>query len=252
MPDSTAEKGLGSTGLERLIGRIKAYVMPDNATIERKQDGTLGLKSGGIQSEFLSNGCVTTDKIASSAVTSDKLADGSVDIGAIADVPGLRAEMGLGNTLGALPVANGGTGATSAQGALTNLGVLDAVYPVGSIYMSMDPTDPSMLFGGTWTQIQDVFLLASGSEHIAGSTGGESSHALTTSEIPAHGHDLFGYNAGSYSSYTAKYAVFQCVHNGGSSYKKLLATESILDTGGGQPHNNMPPYIAVYVWERTA
>lgn len=80
MPGSeTTDKVLGSAGLARLIGRIKAYVIPDGTTIERKQDGTLGLKPGGIQSEFLSNGCVTTDKIASSAVTSDKLADGSVE-----------------------------------------------------------------------------------------------------------------------------------------------------------------------------
>lgn len=134
MPDNeTSEKGLGSTGLERLIGRIKAYVIPDGTTIERKQDGTLGLKSGGIQSEFLSNGCVTTNKIASSAVTSDKLADGSVETSSIADsavttrtiadasvtpqiisdLAALRGEMGLGSTLGVLSPDYGGTGSTT-------------------------------------------------------------------------------------------------------------------------------------------
>ena len=124
MPDNeTSEKGLGSTGLERLIGRIKAYVIPDGTTIERKQNGTLGLKNGGIQSSHLSDGCVTTDKIASSAVTSDKLADGSVETRVIADgavtpekisdLAELRGEMGLGNTLGALPVSSGGTGVTN-------------------------------------------------------------------------------------------------------------------------------------------
>lgn len=114
MPGSeTTDKVLGSAGLARLIGRIKAYVIPDGTTIERKQDGTLGLKSGGIQSEFLSNGCVTTDKIASSAVTSDKLADGSVETSAIASLQDLRSSMGLGNTLGVLQPENGGTGCSS-------------------------------------------------------------------------------------------------------------------------------------------
>ena len=137
MPDNeTSEKGLGSTGLERLIGRIKAYVIPDGTTIERKQDGTLGLKSGGIQSEFLSNGCVTTNKIASSAVTSDKLADGSVETSSIADgavtpakvsdLADLRGEMGLGDTLGALPVSCGGTGGVTAGAARDNLGIVPA------------------------------------------------------------------------------------------------------------------------------
>ena len=140
MPGSeTTDKVLGSAGLARLIGRIKAYVIPDGTTIERKQDGTLGLKSGGIQSEFLSNGCVTTDKIASSAVTSDKLADGSVETSAIADGAVTDAKF-----TGALSIVKGGTGATSASVALISLGAaaVDHVHTIATAsaagFMSAD------------------------------------------------------------------------------------------------------------------
>ena len=66
--------------------------------------------------------------------------------------------------------------------------MLDNVYPVGSIYMSVNNTNPSTLFGGTWQQIQDRFLLAAGATYAAGATGGEATHTLTTDEMPAHSH----------------------------------------------------------------
>ena len=62
------------------------------------------------------------------------------------------------------------------------------IYPIGSIYMSINETNPSELFGGEWEQIQDRFLLASGSTYSAGATGGEATHTLTENEMPSHTH----------------------------------------------------------------
>lgn len=124
--------------------------------------------------------------------------------------------------------------------------LLDYLHPVGSIYQSTDPTSPADLFGGTWEQVKDRFLLAAGDSHAAGSTGGEEEHILTAAEMAnhTHGYDYTGqsitegvnairlYNAAStqYNAYTGK-ATSNC---------------------GGQAHNNMPPYLAVYTWRRTA
>lgn len=128
--------------------------------------------------------------------------------------------------------------------------VLDMVYPVGSIYMSVNATSPSTLFGGTWEQIQGKFLLGVSSSYPDGSQGGEVSHKLTVSEIPAHGHRvedscdsgnnvnprnaLSSFNRGNKSGYGTGNPIF------------------IKATGGGQAHNNMPPYLSVYIWKRTA
>ena len=124
--------------------------------------------------------------------------------------------------------------------------LLDLLHPVGSIFQSTDSTSPEELFGGTWEQIKDRFLLAAGDSHAAGSTGGEEEHILTAAEMAnhTHGYDYTGqsitegvnairlYNAAStqYNAYTGK-ATSNC---------------------GGQAHNNMPPYLAVYTWRRTA
>ena len=117
---------------------------------------------------------------------------------------------------------------------------LDA-YPVGSIYMSVISANPGTLFGGTWERIQDMFLLAAGTTYSAGSTGGEATHTLTVDEIPSHSHSYR--DQGSYSSWTSS-------SSGDLNYKPVSGTTG--STGGGHAHNNMPPYIAVYVWKRTA
>ncbi len=75
--------------------------------------------------------------------------------------------------------------------------ILDNVYPVGSIYMSVNSTNPTNLFGGTWEQIQGKFLFGMNSSYPAGSTGGEITHKLTNAEMPVHNHD------GLYYSYIA-------------------------------------------------
>lgn len=68
--------------------------------------------------------------------------------------------------------------------------VLEAVYPVGAIYLSTNSTSPSTLFGGTWVQLKDTFLLSAGDTYTAGDTGGEATHTLVTKELPSHAHGL--------------------------------------------------------------
>ena len=122
--------------------------------------------------------------------------------------------------------------------------IVDLVYPVGSIYMSVNGTNPGTLFGGTWSRLEDRFLLGAGSVYDAGATGGEATHTLTVDEMPSHTHTQGKkYNAslGSYSP-EAPWTT-----QSGTSYP--WPTES---AGGDQPHNNMPPYLTVYMWKRIA
>ena len=130
--------------------------------------------------------------------------------------------------------------------------LLDMVYPVGSIYLSVSGTDPQTLFGGTWARLEDVFLLAAGAKHAAGSTGGEESHILTEAEIAPHKHAMAYGPESSASSTGFPYGIAAGSATnsaGGRGYASNLGTFS---AGGGQPHNNMPPYLAVYTWKRTA
>ena len=143
--------------------------------------------------------------------------------------------------------------------ALSSL-ILEAVYPVGSIYMSVNSTSPATLFGGTWVQIKDRFLLAAGTTYKAGATGGEATHTLTADEMPGHYHDGLYYsyqdtkNLVTLNGGTESYHIpwGSSSHPGdygaGSGAKELLTGS----TGGGAAHNNMPPYLSVYIWKRTA
>ncbi len=140
-------------------------------------------------------------------------------------------------------------------GAATVSAMLDKAYPVGSIYMSVNSTNPQTLFGGTWVQIKDKFLLAAGTTYKAGSTGGEAAHALSLEEMPNHGHTIYAPNAGGSeegaalgfptvgSSKTWWYEASKTGRRGGGSAAK---------EGEAQAHNNLPPYITVYMWKRTA
>ena len=128
--------------------------------------------------------------------------------------------------------------------------IIDVIYPAGSIYMSTTATDPSLLFGGTWEQIKDTFLLAAGVTYMAGETGGESEHTLTTEEMPKHNHKLKtdidneAYNVtwSEWFEYTDGWT-----QEAGETEAPATHTTS---TGEDKPHNNMPPYLVVYVWKR--
>ena len=135
--------------------------------------------------------------------------------------------------------------------------LFNLVYPVGSIYMSVNSVNPSFLFGGEWEQIQDRFLLASGSTYSAGATGGEATHTLTTDEMPRHTHtqNAHSHTIGSLVRYTISGKGSAAVGDGygnTNNYKTGSTTATNQNTGGGQAHNNMPPYLVVNVWKRTA
>ena len=133
---------------------------------------------------------------------------------------------------------------------VNNTNIFDLIYPVGSFYISAKSTNPATLFGGTWKQIQGKFLLGMSSSYPAGSSGGEETHQLTVSEMPSHQHRFGVGITGKISDYLGGSEAAYGIEPGdttktGSNYY----TNSI---GGDAAHNNMPPYLSVYIWKRTA
>ena len=123
--------------------------------------------------------------------------------------------------------------------------IFERIYPIGSVYISVNEVNPSSLFGGTWDQIKDRFLLATGDIYSPGVLSGEATHTLTIDEIPEHNHNLLMTPTGSTPSLTA--APYRGAANA-TEFNNLTAIQPI---GGNQPHNNMPPYLTVYMWKRT-
>lgn len=117
---------------------------------------------------------------------------------------------------------------------------------VGEIYITASNENPSLKFGGTWEQIKDVFLLSAGDKYIAGSIGGESEHVLSVDEMPNHTHT---YKRHAFNRTDTDTETGEDVY--GANNKTLSAHTGTTDaSGSGQPHNNMPPYLTVYVWKR--
>lgn len=120
--------------------------------------------------------------------------------------------------------------------------IFDAILPVGSIIMRYDHTSPNTLYPGTtWTRIENRFLWATTSGGTIGLTSGESTHTLTVNELPAHSHGSV-YSAGAEGE---KRFSWLSAGNANMAY-------GAVSTGGGEAHNNMPPYIQVSIWRRTA
>lgn len=126
----------------------------------------------------------------------------------------------------------------------------DLIYPIGAIYLSVSATNPSTLFGGKWEQIKDRFLLAAGDTYAIGATGGEATHKLTVDEMPIHSHDAELHSGGSTAAPIGGFANTSNANNSGivSGGSKF----GIRKAGGDAAHNNMPPYLTVYMWERVA
>lgn len=112
--------------------------------------------------------------------------------------------------------------------------------------MSVNDTDPSLLFGGEWKRIEGRFLLAASSTYTVGATGGEATHKLTVAEMPSHSHGIT--NAGGLIGWSGANNLSAPQSNNGT----ITNQAKLSNAGSSAAHNNMPPYLAVYMWKRTA
>lgn len=153
---------------------------------------------------------------------------------------------------------------------------VDLIYPIGSVYMTFNNVNPSTLFGGTWERIgvgRTLISAGSGTNPVgdantytgwgnwdgtnnttwfpAGEKGGCVDHVLTINEIPSHSHhkltwDATGIGLGQVQAGTGT----RCLGVDGVLVQEYNPWTN--PQGGGQAHTNMPPYLAVYMWKRTA
>lgn len=164
---------------------------------------------------------------------------------------------------------------------------LDKVYPIGSVYISACGANPNAIIGGTWEEFATGRTLigydpADDDLTETGMTGGEKTHVLTVDELPEHNHDVtvenkeltgrvwnfVGQNA-NYGPGNSTSGVFSKGGDGTCFYPSNTGkatgindgfamdathnhTASASNTGSGTAHNNMPPYITVRMWKRTA
>lgn len=140
--------------------------------------------------------------------------------------------------------------------------MVDLVYPVGSIYMSVNSTNPGVLFGGTWAAIEGRFLIGADSTYAAGETGGSNKHKHTTGA-----HKLTAAESG-LRAHSHKVTSFKYISNGGNSinvgtgnWKQYeYTTENCAEASATNSHSHgdtgetttLPPYLSVYIWKRTA
>lgn len=127
---------------------------------------------------------------------------------------------------------------------------LDHIYPVGSIYMSVNATNPSTWLGGTWVswgagRVPVGVSTSDSSFNTVEKTGGEKTHTLAVNEIPSHGHST-NINLGEQAKTGS--GIWAAVPGEVNKIWVGYATEA----GGGGAHNNLQPYITCYMWKRTA
>ena len=127
--------------------------------------------------------------------------------------------------------------------------ILNTIYPVGSIYISVSSANPGLTFGGTWSLFgagKTLVGVDTGDAdfNAAEKTGGEKTHTLTIDEMPEHNHEILKPR---WSTNTGANAVYGSNGTGsGSDY------DDRGKQGGGEAHNNMPPYITVFFWKRVS
>ena len=131
--------------------------------------------------------------------------------------------------------------------------LLDIFYPVGTIYESVKPDNPSTFMGGTWTRFGNGKVLVGVDEsdtdfNTVNKTGGEKTHTMTIAEMVNHTHP--GKNGSHFHMYQAQSGL--SASDGVNTGANFLATPNTGATGGGQPFNVMQPFVTVYRWQRTA
>lgn len=135
---------------------------------------------------------------------------------------------------------------------------LDTVYPIGSVYISVNSTSPASLFGGTWEKISGKFLLGISDNNELGDTGGNATHNHNAGTLNAKigfqsddsGESLRmkyatsqNFNSPEYITYT----LGTIKHNEGFWASNRTEVDGATDSA-----NNLPPYIKVAIWKRTA
>lgn len=125
-------------------------------------------------------------------------------------------------------------------------------YEVGDGFFTKNSTNPEARWPGTkWVQIKDMFILAAGDNYEVDETGGEAEHTLSIAEMPKHNHDELHWGNGSSNKFGVNGSgsgTWRLSYSGGASETNFYSGY----TGDSQPHNNMPPYLVRYYWERTA
>jgi len=141
---------------------------------------------------------------------------------------------------------------------------LAKLYPVGSIYLSVNDTNPGTFIGGTWEQIKDRFLLAAGDAYAAGSTGGNAEHTHKygiqyggyyrniSLELDENAGVLQGGTGNPTGSVQSGANITGYINTNTAQASKDQTMTYYKSTADTSSAGNMPPYLAVYVWKRTA
>ena len=133
----------------------------------------------------------------------------------------------------------------------------DKIYPIGSIHITTNGVNPSNYFDGEWERIQDTFLLASGTTYANGSTGGSATVKLTSAQsgVPQHTH-TYAHTDTTYKLNTTNRkpgtstAVAYGTSISATANNTTKTSSNNTAANASQAHENMPPYLAVYMWER--
>ena len=123
-----------------------------------------------------------------------------------------------------------------------------AVHPVGSIFLSTDGTEPAELYGGTWEQIKDVFLLGVGDTYPSGSTGGSATKIIARTNLPNNtiNVETMYLNGSEGKEFDVTRITYE--HSDGTgTFSRTGKTEPL---GNGTPLNILPPYYSTYIWRR--
>ena len=143
--------------------------------------------------------------------------------------------------------------------------LLETIYPIGSIYISTNNTSPAILLGGEWTPIKDKFLLAGNTAYPPGTSGGYAAASIPNHK---HGSNVGAAKIGNTSSYNTLVACNRNgLYSGGEiaigygigvpadlNDKGTFTADALMYTtqAGAATISTLPPYLSVYVWQRTA